>query len=262
MIPVQTAILLLLTLSASDAALPATSKTPLLADGAILSETPGTVHYDEGMDAWRFSIDEPLKAGRITLPAGTTMRLLPSRGLETIIAYAGKAKTARIRLTGMVTRYGEMNFLFPLDAVPMQESPAVPTPEPPPAPRLVTDPNETSVMPQEILERLRVRRRTDFTRMSQAPVLTEDRMLVRRTGTFRLDANHWVFELSGLGLGVPTQRYRLLPNEFRREIERRPLDSFSRPRYTVTAIETVFEGRPYLLLQQIEPAWSYGNFTP
>lgn len=263
MISAQATILLVFALLATGST-PTDSPRPetLPADGAILFDAPGGVHYDAMTDAWRFSLDEPLTTDKVELPVGHTMRLLPSRGLEIIMAYAGEEKTVRVRLTGMVTRYENLSFLYPLDAEPVSERSIAPSAEPAPAARLVTDPNETSILPSRILEKLRVRRRTDFDRMARTPVLAADRMLVRRTGFFRREGDHWVFELNGFGLGAPTQRFRLLPNEYRQDIERRLPGSFSRPRCTVTAIETTFQGQPYLLLQRVEPAWSHGNFTP
>lgn len=257
---IQTAILFIFAVLASEPAGDPNSPPALLADGVVLSQAPGTVTRDDLTGGWRFSLEEALADGEVELPAGYEMRLLPSRGLDVVTAYADGENTARLRLTGIVTEYDGINFLFALNAVPVrQRVEAEPEPS---AARLVTDPNETSVMPQEIFEQLRVERKTDFTKLHETPDLPPDRMVVNRTGYFKRDRGRFIFEIDGFGLGAPSRVCRLLPNIHRLQIEQQSQTRLGRPRYTVTAIETVSEGQAYLLLQQVKPAWSYGNFTP
>lgn len=264
MISIQTAFLMIFALLGAQGTGDAAASATLLTDGAVLSQVPGTAVFSEA-GGWRFSTAEALTSGEIQLPAGYEMRLLPCRGLELIEAYAGGEGRADVRLTGIVADYEGMNFLFALDAVPVRKEVDTPPDDAvqmtPPG-RLITDPNETSVMPQEIFQQLQAERQTDFAKITETPDLPEDRMLINRTGFFAQDKGHLVFKLNGFGLTAASRTCRLLPGKYRREVEGRMQTSFSKPRFSVSAIESTYRGQTYLLLQRVRPARSYGNFTP
>ena len=261
--------------------LQAAEESVLLREGLELKQVEGTARIHERTKAWRFVIHKTLKDADVTIPAGTEITILPCSALDKIILYAGKKDSVSVRIDAIVTQYRKNNFLFIFDVTPLMETSAdkIQAPpnetakdqsEPPEQKKInilkaATDPNQTSVIPPEILQRMKPRQRTDFTRMQEITKdidLTEDTMIVNRTGLFSRKDKTSEFILYGFGRNISGRSFSLLPCQTLEQTEDRLQHAFGRQRYRVSGIVTTFRGKPFLLMQGAVRTYTHGNFTP
>ena len=252
---------------------PPKTKVQLLPEGLEFSQVEGTARIHERTKAWRFATHTTLTYGKITIPTGTELTILPASSLEKIIAYAQKEDFVSLRIDALITQYRDTNFLYIFDAVPLKKIESTPPPEEPePKPkdkinilRMATDPNETSVIPPDILQRMKPRKKTDFSRMEEAGKeiqLPGDTMIVNRTGRFGRRDTAKTFVLDGFGQNISQRYFTLLPCKTLEQAENRLGRAFSRQRYRVSGIVTTFRGKRFLLLQGATRTYTHGNFTP
>lgn len=245
----------------------------LLPEGLELRQVEGVARLNEKTKAWRFSPHQTLTARRLTISPETELTILPSSALEKILSYAGSETQVDIRIDAVVTQYEKANFLFIFDAAPLKGPSGQEQPPEQPQPnesqmknilRAAADPNESSVIPPDILKRMKPTQKTDFARMSQkTPAnVREDTMLVSRTGRFIRLGPAGEFALDGFGRNISGQSFVLLPCRTLEQVERQHKQTIERPRYRVSGILTTFHGRTFLLLQGAARTYTHGNFTP
>lgn len=252
-----------------------------LREGLEFTQVEGTARINERTKAWRFVTHKTLKHGEMEIPTGTELTILPSSALDKIIAYAGQEDFVPVRIDAIVTRYRNNNFLFIFDAVPLKKTvhdgtsaetgkPAEEKPKPSQEEKInilksAADPNQPSVIPPEILQRMKPKQKTDFTRMQETAEkvdITEDRMLVNRTGQFSRHDSAGIFVLDGFGRNISGRSFTLLPCQTLEQTENQLRRAFGRQRYRVSGIVTVFRGKPFLLMQGAARTYTHGNFTP
>jgi hypothetical protein len=244
-----------------------------LPEGLELRQVEGTARLHEKTKAWRFSPHKILTARRLTISPQTELTILPSSALEKILSYAGTQTQVDIRVDAVVTQYQNSNFLFIFDAAPLKGTSENET-QPDKTKldetqiknvlRTAVDPNESSVIPPDILRRMKPSQKTDFARMAQKTPsdIREDTMLVSRTGRFIRLGPAGEFVLDGFGRNLSGQSFILLPCKTLEQVEQQNKQSLERPRYRVSGILTSFHGRTFLLLQGAARTYTHGNFTP
>lgn len=272
--------ILFLVLAITGLTLQAAEEPLLLREGLEFRQVEGTARINERTKAWRFVIHKTLKDGDITIPTGTELTILPSSALDKIMAYAGKEDFVSVRIDAFVTRYHRNNFLFIFDATPLKKTAPDQNPaaqgqsaekssKPPQEEKTnvikMADPNQTSVIPPEILRRMKPQQKTDFARMQETAEemnITEDSMIVNRTGQFYKRDSAYVFVLDGFGRNISGRSFTLLPCQTLEQTENQLQRAFGRRRYRVSGIVTTFRGKPFLLLAGAVRTYTHGNFTP
>jgi hypothetical protein len=254
--------------------LPASEQPPLLPEGLEFRQVEGTARLHERTRAWRFVTAKTLTEKKLTVPEGTELTILPGSALDKVIAYAAQASTVSLRIDAVITQYRKTNFLFLFDAAPLTAAAPAPAPVQPAEPpkeetaniiRMASDPNESSVIPPEILQRMLPKQRTDFARMEEAARQTEfvgDTMIVSRTGRFLRRQAGSEFVLDGFGRGISGRSFALLPCKTLEQVEKQISQSLGPIRYRVSGVVTTFRGKQFLLLQGAVRTYTHGNFTP
>lgn len=248
-------------------------KTRPLPEGLELRQVEGVARLNEKTKAWRFSPLTTLTSRGLTIVSETELTILPSSALEKILSYAGTENQVQVRIDAVVTQYQDGNFLFIFDAAPLKGSSETDKQPDSPKPteaemknvlRAAADPNESSVIPPDILKRMKPAQKTDFARMAQtAPAaVKEDTMLVSRTGRFVRLGPAGEFVLDGFGRNVSEQSFVLLPCRTLEQVEQQHRQSLERLRFRVSGVLTTFRGRTFLLLQGASRTYTHGNFTP
>lgn len=254
--------------------LPAAQEPSLLPEGLEFRQVEGTARLHERTKAWRFVTHKTLSDHGLTIPTGTELTILPCGALDKIIAYAGQNDSVSVRIDAVVTQYRKSNFLFLFDATPLTGLPSPSSPDEQTSPpkeetanilRIASDPNESSVIPPDILRRMQPRQKTDFSRMEEAVEQIElvgDTILVSRTGRFIRRESGSEFVLDGFGRNISGRSFTLLPCKTLEQVEHQISQSLARQRHRVSGIVTTFRGKRFLLLQGAVRTYTHGNFTP
>jgi len=238
-------------------------KKPLLRDGYVLSGVDGKV-VALG-DRWFFDFDRDVTDSKSVLKAGTRIQMLPSSGLEKIVADLAENPTGTYRLfNAMVTKYNNENYLFcdyfvPLAGVEEEKEKS----ETDQANQEVTinDPNDAVMIPQEILDKLKTRRIVRPERLKKGMELKQDSILADRTGLIKkVSDGRWIFVFDAIGRNRSNVSLDLLPCEVLMRAERKQANAPKKVRFKISGIVTKYQGRYYLLLQQVTQAYSHGNF--
>ena len=93
----------------------------ILRDGFVIAGTDGRFCAADANDRYFFEIDTDVTDGRATLKKGERIELLPSAGLEKLIADTNNQDTDSYRLWGRITSYEGRNFVFPIYFLPVTE---------------------------------------------------------------------------------------------------------------------------------------------
>lgn len=167
------------------------ARQALLRDGFVLRGVDGKLINPDSNDVWYFELSADVNDYRAVVKAGTRLELLPSSGLEKMIADANMRSTATYRLwNGTVTKYKGRNYIFPNYFIPLStpkkqppQTSAIPprgpfikrepSQEPPKEQKepteitskqeperqpAIDEPNDVLTVPKEIIEKLRARR--------------------------------------------------------------------------------------------------------
>ena len=130
----------------------------LLPEGLEFRQVEGTARLHERTKAWRFVTAKTLSERKLAVPAGTELTILPGKGLDKIIAYAGEGVSVPVRIDAIITQYRKTNFLYLFDAVPLTavaqastptETPVLPKEDAANILRMAADPNQSSVIPSD-----------------------------------------------------------------------------------------------------------------
>ena len=244
-----------------------TFKVGLLREGFTFNSIEGTVTKDGEKDIWYFAADEDVNDQRAMLKAGTKIQLLPSSTLERIISIA-EDDSIDVSLRAIVTSYAGQNFLFPTDFIPLGGQ-VLPEPvkepvQPPQSaepPKQVEEPSEDSIIPLDVMTRLKPKKVVSLKKMKKQLDVEGDAMLVDRTGFVIGEEADNVFVIDELGRNVEQISFQLLPCQAIQRVERKQNQSPARQRYRIAAIVTKYKGDYYLLFQRAVRTYSHGNFA-
>ena len=266
--------LLIILLITAGALAEVKSKKPLLRDGFVLMGIDGKA-VARG-DKWLFEIDRDISDGQSVVRTGTKIPMLPSAGLEKMIADMTENAGGSYRLyNAMVTRYGGENYLFCDYFVPLFE------PEPqsrrlaevseavsnePVEPNdtavevMINEPNDAVMIPQEIIDKLTTRRIIRPEKLKKGMELKQDSILADRTGFIKKSGDGWAFEFDAIGRNTSNVTLELLPCQVLAKAEARQGKRVGQIRFKVSGIVTKCQDRYYLLLQTARRSYSHGNF--
>jgi len=175
-----------------------TARETLLRDGFVLRGVDGKLIGPDSNDVWFFELGSDVNDYRAVVKAGTKLELLPSSGLEKMVADVKVRPAATYRLwNGRVTKYKGRNYIFPTYFLPLRKADK-PLPKTSQAPQqerakpidtlggqegkrisAVDEPNDALTIPQEILEKLRARREkiaTSGQRIADSNRVTMDKL--------------------------------------------------------------------------------------
>ena len=236
-----------------------------LRDGFTLTSTEGLLSKDVKTNKWFFSADEDISDGKAVVKAGRTIEMLPSSTLEKMTADMEKDLSIPVRLWARVTKYRGKNFLFATYFVPMSETTEQPQPKPKPAEdkqdEPAIEPQEDSIIPADIMEKLRPKRVVNLAKLKKVVEVEGDVTLANRTGFVAGDEEAKTFKIDALGRNIEDISFELLPCETLEYTERKIAENDLRKRYKVAGIITKYKGRYYLLLQRAIRTYSHGNFA-
>jgi hypothetical protein len=244
---------------------PGKVEKPLLRDGFVLMGVDGKLIA--GQDKWFFDLDRSLSDGRTIIADGSKIEMLPSAGLEKMVADIAENPGRSYRLyNAMVTLYHDKNYLFCDYFLPLVEAdkaagqnPAGPNE---PAPEVkINEPNDVVKIPQEIIDRLKTRRIIRPEKMKQGFELKQDSILTDRTGFIKQQpGGEWVFQFDALGRNTSNVSLELLPCQALEAAQYKKAMAAGRARFKVSGVVTKYRDRYYMLLQTANRAYGYGNF--
>ena len=222
--------------------------------------------------AFEFAAEQVDEKNKIT--AGQAVVLLPSAGLERVIASVADQNNTDYRLWGKVTKYNGQNFIFASYFLPVSKAEVVAPVEdelqlePEQASKepviSINDPNDELAIPEEIISKLSTRKVVRVEQLQEQPLeLKADSILADRVGRLVEGADGgFVFVPDGLGRNIGTKfSLPLLPSQIlgqalgQQGIESDPI------LFKVAGIVTVYKGRYYLLLQRATRVYNHGNFN-
>lgn len=237
----------------------------LLRDGFVLMGVDGKLAADQ--DKWFFELDRSLNDGRTVVKAGTRIEMLPSAGLEKMVADIADNPGRSYRLyNAVVTLYQDKNYLFCDYFLPLAEADTkvgkIPAgPNEPATEVKINEPNDVVMIPQEIIDRLKTRRIIRPEKMKKGFELKQDSILSDRTGFIEQQPDgKWIFRFDALGRNTSQVSLELLPCQALETAQYKKAMAVRRARFKVSGIVTKYNDRYYMLLQTANRAYGYGNF--
>lgn len=256
---------------------------PFIREGFVCAGIEGTVTKNSRENKWTFTAETDITDTRGVIKTPTPVEMLPSSTLEKIAAQMDKDQTScDVRLWARVTRYSDRyllseeeleldkavdkNYLFPALFIPMTASaerirPEPEKPKPSQTPTQTQQSQEDSIIPADIMKKLRPKRLPNLARLKRTLQTEGDVTIVDRTGFVITAEDGKVFELDGLGRNIEGLSFRLLPCETLERIEKKLSRSPGRLRFRIAGIVTKHEENYYLLLQRAARTYNHGNFT-
>ncbi len=211
---------------------------------------------------WLFRPDANMQDDQGLIPAGTELEILPSTALGKIISDSNRPQSKNYRIWGTITRFQDKNFIFLIYSLPMtvveQLQPVEPNKS---SSKLsVNDPNDELRMPEEIVEKLKVRKVIQLEQLSKGFELKQDYIMADRAGYITQQSDgKYIFTLDAMGQSIQNISLRLLPCQALEHALERQKSEMEQPRFKVSGIITQYQGQKYLLLQQSTQSYSYGN---
>ena len=239
----------------------------LLFDGYALNGAEGKLvgPLDDGK--WLFELDKDVTDGRAVVQAGVKLELLPSSGLERLIADANATKITSYRLWGRVTKYRGRNFIFPMQYLALGAAPAAKPAEPggekidEQRAAASADANDVVTLPVDVMEQLRSKRVVRTEELRKPLDIRQDSILADRTGFIsQAPDGRLLFTVDGLGQNVTRVSFQLLPCEALENAEDRQAKTAAQVRVKAAGVLTRYEGSYYLLLQRANRVYGHGNF--
>jgi hypothetical protein len=243
----------------------AEEKSPvLLYDGCALNGAQGSLLKPKDGGLWLFKLDQEVTDGKSAV-AAAEMTLLPSSGLQRLIADANESGISGYMLWGRVTKYRERNFIFPMQYLAAVASAAAEPNRPQEAnEQAVTsaeDANDAISLPVEVMEKLRSRRVIRTEQLKKPLDITQDSILADRTGFILQKEERAYFMLDSLGRNVTNISFELLPCEALERAQEEETRDAEQVRMKAAGVVTQYEGRYYLLLQRASRIYGHGNFA-
>lgn len=239
----------------------------LLREGFVYKGVSGLITFDEDSDKWSFAADSDVNDTRKTITAGTKIELLKTGTLEQLADYAEKNEPPlAVRLWAKVTRYEDRNYLFAVYFITMSgkvsdESVDKATEPESQVEEVAGDPNESSIIPANIMRMLKPKRVVSLSKMREVIQTEGNVVLVGRTGFVTVRNGVKTFEIDALGRKINGASFGLLPCEALQRTEYTMSGSLSRQRYRVAGEVTRYKGKYYILLQRAVRTYSHGNFV-
>ncbi len=244
-------------------------KPALLFDGYALDGAEGALVGPAAEGKWLFELEKDVNDGKAVVQAGKQLELLPSSGLERLIADANNTKITSYRLWGRVTKYRGRNFIFPMQHLALGAGPGEEAVQP--AGELTgkqatgetapPDANGVVTLPVEVMEQLRSKRVVRTEELRKPLDTRQDSMLADRTGFISTGAEgRPVFTLDYLGRNVTGVSFRLLPCEALEKAEDQQAKNRQQERMKTAGVLTRYNGTCYLLPQRVNRVYNHGNF--
>ena len=163
------------------------------------------------------------------------------------------------------TKYRNQNFLFPTYFLPVNQAEQTPPPEEKQQEadqtRSEDDSQQDSIIPADVMKKLRPRNRPDPAKRKQIIQTDADSILPGRTGFVTIEKQNKAFTIDALGKNVENINLQLLPCQVLELLENKIAQSPYRQRYRVAGIITKYKNNYYLLPQQAVRTYNYGNFA-
>lgn len=265
-----------------------------LREGSMVSAVNGKLTKAADSNTWFFTAEENITDGRGTIKAGEPTELLLSSTLERMTSLAADDETIHVRLWAKITRYSNRNvlidklpsrkfanrkapdkqkidseflgenlsnrnFLFPIYFVPLSN---IDQAEEEKDQTGDTVDEEESIIPKEVLERLKPKRVVDLAKLDDMLETQGDVICANRTGFVIIDDSTKVFTIDGLGRNVDDLHFKLLPCETLEATEKKLVDTpIVRQRFRVSGVITMYKRQRYMLLQRTTRTYSHGNFA-
>ena len=195
----------------------AVKETLPLRDGFELKSAEGLLSKNAKTNKWFFSSDEDINDSRAIIKAGKTIEMLPSSTLEKMTADMEEDLSIPVRLWARVTKYRGKNFLFATYFVPMSETTEKQQPKPRPTEdkqgKPAIEPQEDSIIPADIMEKLRPKRVVNLAKLKKVVEVEGDVTLANRTGFVAGDERAKAFKIDALGRNIEDISFELLPCE-------------------------------------------------
>ena len=266
-----------------------------LREGFMVSAVDGKLTRAAESNTWFFTTEVNITDGRGTIKAGEPIELLPSSTLERMTSLPADDEVIHVKLWARITRYcnrnmlidklpsrkfvnrkvpdkqkldskflGEelfnRNFLFPIYFVPL--STIDETEEQKDRTGDTGEADDESIIPAEVLERLRPKRVVNLAKLNNVLETEGDVILANRTGFVVIDDSDKVFTIDGLGRNVDDLHFKLLPCETLEATEKSLVETpIVRQRFRVSGVITMCKGQRYILLQRATRTYSHGNFA-
>ncbi len=255
-------------------------------DGFILYGDYGTIQKTE--QGLIFLNQNVIDDTRVKLKEQTPLELLNSSTLAAMerfyeIEFLQKQSTedadpenlpkAPIRLWARVTRFNGKNYLFPMHFIPLQSTeiqPAQPAEQTDTGENTIETEGETteepqndedSILPPEVLEKLKPKRVVNLALMREYLEKENDVLLVHRSGFLEQQDGNWIFRIDGFGTKIEHLTFDLLPCQTLQNARRIIEAGRFRQRYNISGIVTRYNNKDYLLLQLAERTYTHGNFS-
>ena len=242
------------------------ARKSLIRDGFALTGVDGKLSARG--QKWQFEFSSNLSDGRAVVKKGSALELLPSSGLEKMVAGLAEHPGGDYRLyNAIVTRYEGENYIYPDYFLPLAgiEEPTPAKPEEPNKPEsrvTINEPNDVVIIPQEIIDKLSTSRIIRPEKLTSRLELKQDSILANRTGFIaKQQDGKKIFVFDAFGRNYPKISLDLLPCQILERAEQKQAREPERLRFRVSGIVTKYKGRYYLLLQQATRVYSYGNFS-
>lgn len=123
------------------------------------------------------------------------------------------------------------------------------------------EPETESIIPEDVMKKLKPTRRPDFTRRKQITLTDQDSILAGRTGFVKIGQEKTTFAIDSLGRNVEKTSFQLLPCQLLERLENKLTKSPHRQRFRVIGIITKYKNTYYLLPQQATRTYDHGNFA-
>jgi hypothetical protein len=120
---------------------------------------------------------------------------------------------------------------------------------------------EDSILPDDILRKLRPKTVVDLGKMQKMLRTEGDVVLASRSGFLKLINEEPVFEIDAFGRKIEDLSFEVLPCHSLEVIESSLDESLGRQRYRISGILTTYKGRQYILPQAFSRTYTHGNFA-
>ncbi len=240
----------------------------IVEEGAFIDGVEGLLKKEPKTDLWQFVPDEPIEiTDKITVPAGTPLKMLPCSVLEQMTTLAGEENQLRVELSALFTQYKHGNHLFSVFFLPIKDGDTQPEPTPEPdgdkAENTEPEPQEPeSIIPTEILKQIKANKAPDLKKFQQIAEVTGDIHLIGRAGFLSKTNGRYIFSPDAFGRNIDDKQFLLLSNSMLATAEKEIASEPGRERYNVSGLVTEYKGKTYMLLRRASRTYTHGNFTP
>jgi hypothetical protein len=245
---------------------PTVTKAVPLREGFVINGCDGMIKSVPDQDRWLFIPDTAITDGRATHAAEQAIELLPCGTLEKMTSTTEPGRSISLRLWARVLVYKKEILLYPIYFIPTSSSPEPPDPQSTQdnssrAVPIPAEPNEPSIIPENIRSLLKPRQVVNLTRIRTMLDVESDAILANRAGFVTLDPQS-VFQPDVFGRKIDEVSFQLLRCSVLEATEKQlKAAGPARQRYKIAGIITRYKGKYYLLLQRATRTYTHGNFT-